>query len=103
MRVSFNLPDYEHGKEHACCIVSGGIEIGNWGSEPSQVSALTSGSSQMKAYLRMLGTAMLKLACTLLIQYGGFIQNTPTVKFGEEQEKGIRNDKSGTRKWYWRC
>ena len=63
MRVSFNFPNYEHGEEHAWWIVSqsgcGGIGMGNWGSEPSQVNALTSGSSQMKAYLRMPGTAML--------------------------------------------
>ena len=29
MRVSFNLPDYEHGEEHAWGIVSwGGTEVG---------------------------------------------------------------------------
>ena len=51
----------------------------NRGNEPSQVRALTSGSIQMKAYLRMPGTAMMAkpkaLACALCIQDGALSEH----------------------------
>lgn len=79
-------------------MVSGGIEMSNWRSKPSQVSALTSGNSQMKAYLRIPGTAMMVVGVHTVYSIWGLYPDTPNVKIGREQERGMSNDNGCTRK-----
>ena len=70
VQVPFNLPDNEHGQEHAWSCSAGerargrGVRAGCFGDRPSHVKALISGNTQANAYLRKLGRAILSIVAT---------------------------------------